>query len=104
MAGRKPAERPPPVTACSTNTGVERRSRQTPLMVQARTRMTFAGSMAFMPSMQPSRKAFMETRPLGTNWMKATVSAPKLAHTRPLEAVQLPRAAAMVWYLGSLPQ
>ena len=36
-------------------------------------------------------------RPRGTNMKKATVSAPKEAQTRALEALQLPKAAARVW-------
>ena len=104
MAGRNPAEMPPAVTACCTKAGVDRRSRQTPLRVQASTRMTLAGIMFFMPSMHPSRKSFMVTRRRGTNCRKATVRAPKEAQTRALEAEALPREATKPWYLGSLPQ
>ena len=97
MAGSRPPEMPPSATMVLTKSGVCSRSRHTPLMAQASTRMVLAGIMAFMPSPAQSMKDLRLMRPRGTNMKKATVSAPKEAQTRALEALQLPKAAARVW-------
>ena len=76
-----------------TNTSVCSRSRQTPLMVQARTKIMMAGTMAAIPLVTPSMKSRKRINPRGTNCTKAQSNAANPPQVRAWPALQLPNAA-----------
>lgn len=83
-------------TKVEINTGVCNRSRQTPEIVHAKTKIRFAGIIACTPFTTPCMKVFKSRSFLEVNCTKATTKAPNEPNTKAGPAEVLPNAAATV--------